>query len=100
MKKVSVLAIKILAFALTLVYVLAFLAMGFWTIPVLADALKTKWNLTGWGVPFIYVFWGITVVGIAVMLAVRGFDFVGKWERQGKKEELDLNPPKKEDKVG
>jgi hypothetical protein len=96
MKKVPVLVVKILAFALTLVYVLAFLAMGFWTIPVLADALQTKWNLTSWGVPFIYVFWAITVVGLAVIMSVRGFRFIGVWERQGKKEELDLNPPKKE----
>ena len=99
MKKGLVLAVKLVAFLLTLVYVLAFLAMGFWTIPVLADALKTKWSLTGWGVPFIYVFGAITVVGIAVILALRGFDFVGKWERSKKGETLDLDP-KKEEKVG
>ena len=99
MKKGLVLAIKVLAFALTLVYTLAFLAMGFWTIPVLSDALKAKWNLTGWGVPFIYVFGGVTVVGIAVILALRGFDFIGKWSREPNgKEDLNLTPKKDETK--
>ena len=95
MKKVSVLAVKILAFALTLVYVFAFLAMGFMVIPVLADLLKTKWNLVGWGVPFVYVFWGVTTIGIALLMAVRGFRFVGKWERESNGvEELDLSSKK------
>lgn len=95
MKKGLVLIVKVIAFALTLVWILAFLSMGIMIIPVLADALKVRWTLTGWGVPFIYVFWGITMVGISVIMAIRGFRFIGKWEREKNGlEELDLNPKK------
>lgn len=90
MRKFLVLTIKVLAFTATALWVFSFLALGLLGIPILVDLLKVKWGLIGWGTTFVYVWCSFTLSVSAIYVILRGFRFIGKWEKVGKEETLDL----------
>lgn len=100
MKRFLFLAVKVLGWAFTLVWTLGFLMGSIMMYPSLEKAvLDFGLNLavsaaTG---TFMYLWYWISVVIVCVYSVYLGFNFIGKWERKGGKEEIDFDKDGKPD---
>lgn len=74
-------AFKILTFALICLWILSYLAVSFLTLTILTDAVSCYWP-GDWIQTFVVVWYTLTVVITAALVALVGFRFVGKWVRE------------------
>lgn len=100
MKGFLFLAVKVLGWAIVLVWTLGFLMGAIMIYPTLeSSVLNFGLNLavkatTG---TFMYCWYWLSVVLICVYSVYRGFNFIGKWERKGSVEEIDFDKDGKPD---
>jgi len=77
----KVIAARLVIFAVTVAWVLGWLAIGLFLHPVFLSAIA-KQILDGNIVDILNAWYVITFIVIGAFVAIRGFRFVGKWERE------------------
>ena len=77
-----IIAARLAIFAATAAWVLGWLGLGLFLHPVLFDTGGIIYRLGGNIVDAMNTWYVITFILVGIYVAVRGFRFVGKWEKE------------------